>query len=274
MMNDADRDDTGNMLMKTTIGMMLIMMMTMRRRRRRRMRTRTTTALYQRGSMWSVFCKNDKMDILGWLDPDFFYWISSGKKWIPNNFFIFQPPTKSSITINCKDYLFLLVPGPRKLLGWSLWYFGPFIWSYARRQAMGERPGVLDLLHFCGYQLPEDRCLQFATGRARVHCDIPPMLGFTPLPLPKCAGTQKITGTAAVWWRAAGERQAAGDLTVHMVSTDSEYSGVHVVDGSGEPIHVSWPQDFATVERMSKLGFSLQEFAGRQQARVLGEGQG
>ena len=51
MMNDADRDDTGNMLMKTTIGMMLIMMMTMRRRRRRRMRTRTTTALYQRGSM-------------------------------------------------------------------------------------------------------------------------------------------------------------------------------------------------------------------------------
>ena len=28
---------------------------------------------------------------------------------------------------------------------------------YASRQAMGARPGVLDLLHFCGYQLPEQQ---------------------------------------------------------------------------------------------------------------------
>lgn len=56
----------------------------------------------------------------------FFYWISSGKKWIPNNFFIIQPPTKSTTPINCKDYLFLLVPGPRiiaRMISVVFWSF-------------------------------------------------------------------------------------------------------------------------------------------------------
>jgi len=64
-------------------------------------------------------------------------------------------------------------------------------------KAMGERPGVLDLLHFCGYQLPEE------------------------------------------------QQQFDEELLANVKR-----------------------QDFATVERMSKLGFSLQEFAGRQQAEL------
>lgn len=64
-------------------------------------------------------------------------------------------------------------------------------------KAMGARPGVLDLLHFCGYQLPEE------------------------------------------------QQQFDAEVLASVRS-----------------------QDFATVERMSKLGFSLRDFAGRQQVEL------
>lgn len=64
-------------------------------------------------------------------------------------------------------------------------------------KAMDARPGVLDLLHFCGYQLPEEQQQFDAAVLASVRS-----------------------------------------------------------------------QDFATVERMSKLGFSLHDFAGRQQVEL------
>lgn len=64
-------------------------------------------------------------------------------------------------------------------------------------KAMGTRPGVLDLLHFCGYQLPEE------------------------------------------------QQQFDAEVLASVRS-----------------------QDFATVERMSKLGFSLHDFAGRQQVEL------